>query len=278
MLAFEQVQFLRSIRKASVVLMALLWLGRPARPSQLAEMLELSDNTARRYLRTLLHAGLVCAAPRQEGEAGSFVASERAARLFFCAPERKFCAPIVIVDSDSEIKDSSTTTTQETGPLKNCARTAFQARRTDEPLDDFAGLFWPAGEIPPDALPPQADDPPEAEPVRAAGETPAASPSRRSPAASTSRLDPELRRAYAEAGLLLTPRTRQLATLPHVTPEYVRLHKRALAERGEAHKTGLLVRILEDGLPVPQVQQGGHLSGCTCPDCSRRAYADWESG
>lgn len=83
-------------------------------------------------------------------------------------------------------------------------------------------------------------------------------------------LDPRLLRAFRSAGLGLNPRTRALALLPHVTPRYVRAHHAQLKANGKAGRTGLLITILESGLPAPETYPNGHLKGCTCDECTRK--------
>ncbi len=83
-------------------------------------------------------------------------------------------------------------------------------------------------------------------------------------------LDPHVVRAFRSAGLMLTPRTRLLALRPYITPRYVRAHHAQLKADGKASHTGLLVAILESGIPAPELYPNGHLSTCTCDECDRR--------
>jgi hypothetical protein len=82
--------------------------------------------------------------------------------------------------------------------------------------------------------------------------------------------DPRLLRAFHSAGLMLTSRTRLLALKPYVTPGYVRAHYARLKANGMASHTGLLVVILESGIPAPELNPNGHLATCDCDECSRK--------
>ena len=83
-------------------------------------------------------------------------------------------------------------------------------------------------------------------------------------------MDPKLLRAFRSAGLIMNPRTRALALLPHITPGYVRAHHAQLKANGKASHTGLLITILESGQPAPEIYPNGHLKGCTCDECTRK--------
>lgn len=80
-------------------------------------------------------------------------------------------------------------------------------------------------------------------------------------------IDPALKDAFDQSGLVLNARTRRLAALPHMTPEYVRAHHLLLAKAGKGDQTGLLITILESGLPAPRLNPFGHLDGCKCAEC-----------
>ncbi|RPI32293.1 MAG: hypothetical protein EHM70_09300 [Chloroflexota bacterium] len=65
-------------------------------------------------------------------------------------------------------------------------------------------------------------------------------------------IDPELAAAFKAAGIVLNTRTRRLAQMSHVTPEYVRAHYDELKSRRKGDITGLLIVTLESGLPAPE--------------------------
>lgn len=85
----------------------------------------------------------------------------------------------------------------------------------------------------------------------------------------------EIWRELRAAGISTNHRTRALARLPHITPEYVRAHRLKLEEGGKGGPswTGLLVTILESGEPAPALNPGGHLASCKCPQCHRYSIA-----
>jgi hypothetical protein len=83
-------------------------------------------------------------------------------------------------------------------------------------------------------------------------------------------LDPRVLKAFRSAGLVLNPRTRALALMPHITPQYVRAHYAQLKADGKASHTGLLITILEARIPAPETYPNGHLKTCTCDVCSYR--------
>jgi hypothetical protein len=224
MLTSEQVLFLRSIKKTAVVLLVMGWLDQPVTAAQLSEILEISNNAARAYLRGLVRLGLVRHQPRD----CSYALVSTAGELFFYLDDRKICDPSSSIKRLINLDSEPSETEESTGGRKKPACRKGSRKEAPE-------------EAAPEAV------------------------------------DPQLAKALAKAGVMLTARTRKLASLPHVTAEYVRRHHQALEERGHGRSTGLLIRILEDGLPLPEVQEGGHLEGCRCADCQRRAYASWES-
>jgi hypothetical protein len=83
-------------------------------------------------------------------------------------------------------------------------------------------------------------------------------------------LDPRVLKAFRSAGLVLNPRTRALALMPHITPQYVSAHYAQLKASGNASHTGLLITLLEAGIPAPETYPNGHLKTCTCDVCSYR--------
>ncbi len=88
----------------------------------------------------------------------------------------------------------------------------------------------------------------------------------------TEGVDPRLLRAFRSAGLVLNPRTRSLALLPHITPDYVHAHYAKLKADGKASRTGLLITILESGIPAPETNPNGHTATCTCDMCHRHYH------
>jgi len=89
-------------------------------------------------------------------------------------------------------------------------------------------------------------------------------------------------RAFAEFGLLPNRRTRLLAAREHISPDYVRAHAAGLEQqlrtKGEslAAHAGLLLVVLESGVPAPRLNRQGHLEGCRCEACRRAAYRLWQ--
>jgi hypothetical protein len=83
-------------------------------------------------------------------------------------------------------------------------------------------------------------------------------------------LDPRVLKAFRSAGLVLNPRTRALALMPHITAHYVRAHFAQLKADGKASHTGLLITRLEARIPAPETYPNGHLKTCTCDVCSYR--------
>ena len=69
--------------------------------------------------------------------------------------------------------------------------------------------------------------------------------------ASPQPVDPEVEAALRRAGIMLNARTRRLARMEHVTPQYIRLHQQSLYLTRGIRSPGLLVSILESGQPPP---------------------------
>ncbi len=85
--------------------------------------------------------------------------------------------------------------------------------------------------------------------------------------------------ALQQAGITPNPRTRRLAGLPHLTPDYITAHFLQLKRLGKAHQTGLLITILESGVPAPPLNANRHLKDCECEACQRLRYATcWVCG
>jgi hypothetical protein len=64
-------------------------------------------------------------------------------------------------------------------------------------------------------------------------------------------VDPQIEAALRSAGIMLNARTRQLARMQHITPEYIRAHQRHLYVTRNTRSPGLLVSILESAQPLP---------------------------
>jgi len=85
--------------------------------------------------------------------------------------------------------------------------------------------------------------------------------------------------AFREVGITPNRRTLRLASLPHIHPDYVTAHYLQLKRLGKAHQTGLLITILEAGVPAPPLNANRHLKDCDCEACRRLRYATcWTCG
>ena len=78
--------------------------------------------------------------------------------------------------------------------------------------------------------------------------------------------------ALNKAGITRNHRTQRLATLPHITPDYITAHRLTLKHAGKGNQTGLLISILESGVPAPELNANGHLMDCKCLDCQRLRF------
>ena len=78
--------------------------------------------------------------------------------------------------------------------------------------------------------------------------------------------------ALEAAGIARNARTEQLARKDYLTPDYVTGHYLNLKSQGKGDRTGLLVSILESGLPAPPLNANRHLNGCDCEECRMLAY------
>jgi hypothetical protein len=77
-------------------------------------------------------------------------------------------------------------------------------------------------------------------------------------------VDPQIEAALRSAGIMLNARTRLLARMEHITPEYIRAHHRHLYVTRKTRSPGLLVSILESGQPLPdtgEVDRRDYLGG-----------------
>lgn len=72
--------------------------------------------------------------------------------------------------------------------------------------------------------------------------------------------------ALEAAGITRNARTEQLVRRDYLTPDYVTGHYLSLKSRGKGDFTGLLVTILESGVPAPPLNANRHLSGCDCQE------------
>jgi hypothetical protein len=83
--------------------------------------------------------------------------------------------------------------------------------------------------------------------------------------------------ALKEAGIS-NPKRQELASLPGVTPESIRVWEANLKhEKGEKYKPGLLIHMLESGEPPQPVNQIGHHLNCECEECQRIKYREWST-
>jgi DNA-binding MarR family transcriptional regulator len=77
-------------------------------------------------------------------------------------------------------------------------------------------------------------------------------------------VDPQIAEALRSAGIMLNARTRLLARMEHITPEYIRAHHRHLYVTRKMRSPGLLVSILESAQPLPdtgETDRHDYLSG-----------------
>ena len=65
-------------------------------------------------------------------------------------------------------------------------------------------------------------------------------------------VDPLIAAALRSAGIMLNNRTRALARMAHITPEYIRAHHQHLYVTRNNRSPGLLVSILESAQPAPK--------------------------
>jgi biotin operon repressor len=68
-------------------------------------------------------------------------------------------------------------------------------------------------------------------------------------------VDPLIEAALRSAGIMLNNRTRALACMAHITPEYIRAHHRHLYVTRNKRSPGLLVSILESAQPAPKASE-----------------------
>jgi biotin operon repressor len=87
----------------------------------------------------------------------------------------------------------------------------------------------------------------------------------RPPPAAPEPVDPQIEAALRKAGIMLNARTRALARMEHITPEYIRAHHHYLYVTRGTRSPGLLVSILESAQPLPDSAR-----------CERRDYLSGE--
>ncbi len=66
------------------------------------------------------------------------------------------------------------------------------------------------------------------------------------------------------------PVASQLASLAHVTPQYIRAH--TLKAREDRIQTGLLIHRIRSNDLQPELNDWGHLSTCNCSTCNRNTW------
>ena len=79
---------------------------------------------------------------------------------------------------------------------------------------------------------------------------------------------PEIWDELKKAGIMPNDRTRRLVDNDYMTVEYIKGHVSQLKKANKL-QTGLLITILESGLPAGDEQESanGHPRGCHCRDC-----------
>jgi DNA-binding transcriptional regulator YhcF (GntR family) len=241
MLTSEMIQQLRGLKKNFIVLAVLYLLGRPAGETEIAEILDINPRTARAGLRSLEHAGYI----RRERVVRGYSLTELAQTLFFFQKDGRKCRSLSLINNNEDLKqiDSlssliNTGTSKKHQPSNKTARTP---RLSTDAVDNSVE-----------------------NPVDNSSERPAP-------------ISTEMQKAFAAAGIHLNRRTRAMAALDHVTPDYVIAHHQSLVRRGLGDHTGLLIKILEDAQPAPPLNERGHPAGCSCRECQRSAYLEWES-
>lgn len=209
----EQIRNLRLLKKAAAVYLLFRCLGRPLRVVDVARLLEISRETARNHVRSLISLGLV-ARPKL---AGGFVLTGKGREFLpgeFSAQKVDFLPPVntaVVVKDSYLIKESK-------------SRESLTTATTNKPEEILPGegqAVWEALEA---------------------------------------------------AGIVRNARTEQLARRDYLTPDYVTGHYLNLKSQGKGDRTGLLVSILESGLPAPPLNANRHLKGCDCQECRMLAY------
>lgn len=81
--------------------------------------------------------------------------------------------------------------------------------------------------------------------------------------------DPEIIQALHHAGIG-EPVAHQLATLPHITLEYIQAH--VLKAKEDHIPPGLLIHRMRSGDQQPALNANGHLEGCICEECHRISF------
>jgi hypothetical protein len=243
----EQVKFLRQHRKTMPLLVALHILEGPTGETEIARILEISCRSARDLLDSLERLGLAV----RTGRYSSFVLSQEALDLKFLDRSGKlFRSSIINNDSDSCLNSSP----ESIKTIKTLTREDHTARGGSGKKVRFGGYRDKTGE----------ND------VDSSGEA------RRT--VDWEGIPADLVQAFREARLLPNHRTRELAKQEHITPTYVRAHYQELVERGLGDQTGILICTLEANMPMPEVNESGHLKGCECEDCQCSGeYRGWVS-
>lgn len=268
-LPVHEIVWFRALGHAAVAWLLLLRLERPANASELAELLGVERRTAGAYLRRLERLGLV----RREPDSFAYLACKlnlggEAIGLedwVDDAPGVEENPPPAVNDDDIKNpplqKEPQTTSAApqsapgfpENGRRSTRRRKKRSQRGKNSPHDApeaartaARGAARGDARVDLDAPGAQAGAPP----------------------------DPELVQAL-RAARIYEPKRGQLARLPDLTPEAVRLWEAQLKQqRGDQYQVGLLIHILESGEPPPEANPNGHLPGCDCPSCK---FLGWEA-
>jgi hypothetical protein len=73
-------------------------------------------------------------------------------------------------------------------------------------------------------------------------------------------------------GIFDNPTTNALASLEHVTPEYILAH--VIQALGEGKTLGLAIYRMRAGDPTPKTRSNGHAKACKCDECDRCRYTE----
>ncbi|MGE5223315.1 MAG: MarR family transcriptional regulator [Omnitrophica WOR_2 bacterium] len=256
------IQLLHLIKKTAVVLMLLFHLGRPSGETEIASLLAMDISTTRRALRSLEQAGFVIRSQIRNGYSLTEfsrqlfpVETAQNARFSGGTAQNARFAPASVINFKSLNPDQDQTVIEsQTAQNARLSIETEQNARLNEETEQNARFSPEVGDPP--SQPDNEGPPVPAAPVEKLPLPPAA-----------------VLAELVASGITLNKRTRSMAALPHITPEYIRAHRQQLKAQGKAGKTGLLITVLESGIPAPELNPTGHLKGCDCPECAPPGFS-----
>ncbi|NGX46498.1 MAG: hypothetical protein K940chlam2_01690 [Chlamydiae bacterium] len=210
---------LRLIKKYAIVLITLFILDRPAGSSEIARILEIDRNTASKYLKSAVDLGIVTRTHFHEGYQLTDIGRQLYLGLNF--------TPLAPVDKPVDNFQLLKKPTVDLGVLRKfSAVEPATALKTLKNLKDLKDLKAEAD--PPllknSAVNPQFDE--NLEELRKAG--------------------------------IYSPKNKELANLPHVTPEYVSSHAQKASKEGKG--IGMLIYRIQEADPI-QDSDGKYAGG-----------------